>query len=116
MTIPFFIFYLLGLFPIADCVLGSLRQLEDRYNTHVFHEIFGFSLFLVTVTWGVIGLFIGDYLPQFIIMLILEIAFPLYKTITEYKEKPFIYILRKLIVLIIVLWVMSNAVYHYYFC
>lgn len=115
MTAPFLIFYLLGLFPLADCILGSIRQFEDKYDVHVFHDIFGFSLFLVTITWGVIGLFIGDYLPHFIIMLILEIAFPLYKLSTGYEEGSHVYILRKLIVLIIVLWMMSDAIYHYYF-
>lgn len=107
---------MLGIFTITECVLGGLKQFEDRWNMHVFYEIFSFSLLLATVSWGVIGLIIGDYVTRFLMILALELVFPLYKAYYGYKEKTAIFLMRKIITLFITLWIIGDSIFTFYFC
>jgi hypothetical protein len=116
MTLSHFIFYMVGFFTLIECVLGSLRQFEDRLNVHAFYEIFAFTLLLITVAWCVVGIVIGDHISQFSTVLTLELAFPLYKLYYNYEEKVLFYITRKLITMIIVLWLMGEAIFNYCYC
>lgn len=105
-----------GIIAVVDAVLGGMRQLEDRWNVHVFHEIFGFSLFLVTISWISIGMFFGHYLPQYLVLLALEFVIPAIAFISKYIEPPAVYLIRKCIALLIVCWIMADAIFNFCYC
>lgn len=107
---------MVGIFTIAECILGGIRQFEDKWNVHVIYEIFAFTLLMITVSWCVIGLIIGDFMMQFIVILALELAFPLYKAYYKYDENIPIFLMRKIITLVITLWIMAESIFSYYFC
>lgn len=105
-----------GIIPILDAILGGMRQLEDRWNMHVFHEIFGFSLFLITIAWISVGMFFGHYFPQYLSLLALEFIIPAIGFISKYKEPPIVYLIRKCIALVVVAWIMADSIYNYCYC
>jgi apolipoprotein N-acyltransferase len=105
-----------GIIPIVDAILGGMRQLEDRWNMHVMHEIFGFSLFLITISWISVGMFFGHYLPQFLVLLALQFVIPAIGFISGYEEDFKVYLVRKGIALIVVCWIMTDAVYNFCYC
>jgi len=116
MILAHFIFYTLGIFTVLECVLGGIRQFEDKWNMHVVYEIFSFTLLMITVAWCVVGLVIGDFIMQFIVILTLELAFPLYKAYYNYDENTLVFLMRKVITLVIAIWIMSESIFTYYFC
>ena len=116
MILAHFIFYMFGLIPIADAILGSLRQIEDKWNMHVFHEIFGFSLFLMTISWISIGMFFGHYMLQFLVLLTLQFVIPAIGFFAGYREVPIVYIIRKGIALLVICWIMIDSIYNYCYC
>lgn len=114
MTLGLFLFYMCGIFTFGECILSGLRQFDDKYNLHIVDELFGFSLYILTLLWSIGGIFLGgDYLVQFSIILCLELAYPIYKLLSDYEETVSIHLLRKLTVILICLWIMTDAFYTY---
>jgi hypothetical protein len=108
-----FIFYMLGIISVLEAVLCGFSQFEDKYNLHIYYDIFGFSLFIYTVLWSSIGVLFSDFMIHFIAILFLELAIPIGNYFLNYQEKLPIYITRKIVVLLLILWVMSKAVFQF---
>ena len=116
MNLFHFIFYMAGVIPLTNCILGGLKHLDDRWGAHVFHEIFGFSLFLVSISWASAGVAFGLYTIHFVLLLVLELAIPFVEVVWKYEEPVKVYLIRKIITLLVICRIMTEAFFTYCYC
>ena len=106
-------FYLCGLVAIMECVLASARQFEEENELHFLYRRLGFFLYLGSILWATIGIYYMLHPIHFGIILLLDLAFPVFKAYTHYTENTTQFIIRKSVIFIVTLCVIVEGFYQY---